>query len=67
VIEAKIPMPEMGLLAKAGTTIGFTVALDDDDTPGKFDPFSQERHFVWAGGPDNWLDPTGFAQITLVE
>ena len=67
IIEAKIPMPEIGLLAKPGVTVGFTVALDDDDSPAAFDPSHQERHFVWAGGPENWLDPTQFAQITLVD
>lgn len=67
IIEAKIPMPEISLLAKAGVTIGFTTALDDDDSPGSFDTFRQECQLVWAGGKENWLDPTQFAQITLVE
>ena len=67
IIEAKVPMPEINLLAKAGTTIGFTVSLNDDDSPGSFDPFRQERQFNWAGSKENWLDPTQFAQITLVD
>lgn len=67
IIEARIPMSEIGLSPKAGKTIGFTVALNDDDSPAGYDPFRQDRQMNWAGNKENWLDPTQFGHITLVE
>jgi hypothetical protein len=67
VIEARIPLSEFGLTPVPGMTIGFTVALDDDDHPGHYNPFQQERHMIWAGTRETWLDPTQHAQITFIE
>lgn len=66
VFEARIPLSEFGLKPVPGMTVGFTVALDDDDHPGHYNPFQQERHMIWSGGRETWLDPTQMAQITFV-
>lgn len=67
VIEARIPWSEFGFNPAPGMTIGFTVALDDDDSPGHYNAFQQERHMIWAGNRETWLDPTQLAQLTFTE
>lgn len=67
VIEASIPLSELNLKPKSGMVIGFTVALDDDDTPDSIDPFHQDLQMIWAGSKNNWYDPTGFGQLFFIE
>ncbi|MFB3895525.1 MAG: sugar-binding protein [bacterium] len=67
VIEGSIPLSELKLQPKPGTVIGFTVAIDDDDTPDSIDPFNQDKQMNWAGNKNNWCDPTGFGQLFFTE
>jgi hypothetical protein len=67
VIEGSIPLSELKLKPKPGTIIGFTVALDDDDTPDSIDPFHQDLQMIWAGSKSNWCDPTEFGQLIFIE
>ncbi|MCX7918421.1 MAG: cellulase family glycosylhydrolase [bacterium] len=67
ILEARIPLSELRLSPQPGMVIGFTVALDDDDTPNAVDPFKQDMQMIWAGSKNNWCDPTGFGQLFFIE
>lgn len=64
-IEAAIPVGAVKL--HAGKTIGFNVALSDDDDANTIHPFGPEVQLIWNGAKGGWQDPRKFAQLFLVE
>lgn len=67
IIEAAIPMTELKLQPAAGLELGFSVALNDDDSPGATHPFGQDLQLQWARRRNLWQRPSGFASLWLGE
>lgn len=65
-VEAAIPMQELGIAPRAGMAIGFNVALNDDDTPDREHPFGQEVQISWTGRRNAWQNPQTFANLVFV-
>lgn len=65
IIEAAIPMTELKLEPAAGLELGFSVALNDDDSPGATHPFGQDLQMQWARRRNLWQRPSGFASLWL--
>jgi|GEM_PF-632397 len=65
IIEAAIPMNEIHLKPAPGMELGFTVALDDDDTPGYVHPFLQDLQMQWSRQKYAWRTPSAFASLWL--
>ncbi|MBI3948546.1 MAG: hypothetical protein HY321_21715 [Armatimonadetes bacterium] len=60
-VEVDLPAaPFRERLAVAGDTIGFDIALDDAD-----DDRGRKCQMVWAGGADDYIDPSLFGGLTL--
>ena len=76
VLEACIPagelMPESGEGAfqgrfEPGLHFGFTIALNDDDSPGTTHPFHQDLQLQWSRRRNAFLNPKAFADLFFVE
>ena len=67
VIEGSIPFSELSTTPGSEKLMGFTIGMDDDDTPESINPFSQDKQFTWAGDKFNWTDPSKFGFLFLVE
>ncbi|MFH0793390.1 MAG: sugar-binding protein, partial [bacterium] len=67
IIEAAIPLAELGLRPGNGLHVGFNLALCDDDDPSSVHPFMQELQFSWSRRRNNWQNPTAFADLFFVE
>ena len=51
----------MGQAGRRGLVIGFDLAVDDEDTPGK----GRKLQMVWAGTRTNFRDPRAYGQLLL--
>jgi hypothetical protein len=61
-IEYLIPWSNMAITnPQVGFTIGFDVAVDDDDNGA-----ARESQQMWAGDNDNWQYPRNFGDLVLV-
>jgi len=61
-IELLIPWSNIAITnPQLGFTIGFDVAVDDDDNGG-----ARESQLMWAGDNDNWQYPRNFGDLVLV-
>lgn len=61
-VEFRVPWSSIGISnPSAGFTIGFDVAVDDDDNGG-----NRESQHMWAGDNDNWQYPRNFGDLVLV-
>jgi len=58
-------MNEIHLKPAPGMELGFTVALDDDDTPGYVHPFLQDLQMQWSRQKYAWRTPSAFASLWL--
>ena len=63
-LEVAVPWAQIGVPAPAvGDTIGFHVAVGDDDSIGVTAP---DGRIGWAPEPDtSWVDPSTFGEVTL--
>lgn len=59
-VEMAIPWSELGIVPTAGMTIGFDVAVNDDDNGG-----DRDSQLMWAGTNDNWTDTSMFGNLEL--
>lgn len=66
IIEAAIPMKELRFEPLPGAEIGFSIALNDDDSPGFVHPFSQDLQMQWSRQRNAWQRPAAFASLWLV-
>lgn len=73
-IEAKIPADELtppegkGRFSgrfEPGMHLGFTVALDDDDSPEGSHPFHQDLQLQWSRKRNAFMNPNAFADLFL--
>ena len=75
-LEAKIPATELvpktggGKFPgrfEAGMHFGFTIALNDDDTPDSTHPFFQDLQLQWSRRRNAFMNPAAFADLFFVE
>jgi|GEM_PF-992900 len=59
-MEMAIPWSNLGITAADDITIGFDIAVNDDDDGG-----GRDSQFVWNGGIDNWATTETFGNIRL--
>ncbi len=65
IIEASIPMSELGLDPLPGMELGFSVALNDDDSPQFIHPFTQDLQMQWSRQRNVWQRPSAFVSLWL--
>ena len=61
-VELAFPWDALGVAPEEGFTLGFDVAIDDDD-----DGEGRDAQQVWAGTNKNFNNTSGFGDITLLE
>lgn len=59
-IEMAIPWINFGIVPAAQSSIGFDIAVNDDDNGGV-----REGQLVWAGSVDNWKNTSEFGDLIL--
>jgi chitodextrinase len=59
-VELAIPWSALGITPTAGMTIGFDVAVNDDDNGD-----GRDSQLMWAGTNDNWTDTSMFGSLEL--
>ncbi|MDF2923284.1 MAG: flu 1 [Paenibacillaceae bacterium] len=59
-VEMAIPWKNLGVQAAPGVSIGFDVAVNDDDNGGQ-----REGQLVWAGTADNYRNTFAFGDLIL--
>ena len=59
-------MKELKFEPLPGAEIGFSIALNDDDSPGFVHPFSQDLQMQWSRQRNAWQRPAAFASLWLV-
>jgi chitodextrinase len=59
-VELAIPWSELGIAPTAGMTIGFDVAVNDDDNGA-----DRDSQLMWAGTGSNWTDTSAFGNLEL--
>lgn len=76
VVEARIPAEELTAADgsstfsgsfHAGLHFGFTIALNDDDSPDTTHPFHQDLQLQWSRRRNAFLNPQSFADLFFVE
>ncbi|HPB32915.1 MAG TPA: sugar-binding protein, partial [Candidatus Sumerlaeota bacterium] len=67
IIEAAIPLDELGLAPHEGMQIGFSAAATDDDDPHTVHPFFQEVQFGWTRRKNQWQNPTTFGDLFFTD
>ncbi|MBN2300982.1 MAG: right-handed parallel beta-helix repeat-containing protein, partial [Lentisphaerae bacterium] len=58
-LEIAFPLKEEGMQGYEGFTLGFDVALDDEDASGQ----GRKLQMMWSGIADNYHNPTKYGQI----
>ncbi|OAS18695.1 sugar-binding protein [Paenibacillus oryzisoli] len=59
-IEMAIPWINLGITPAAQLSIGFDIAVNDDDNGGV-----RDSQLVWAGTADNWQNTSAFGDLIL--
>jgi hypothetical protein len=59
-VELAIPWKNLGMTPSAGMTLGFDLAVNDDDNGG-----TREGQLVWSGIADNYKNTMGYGELTL--
>jgi hypothetical protein len=59
-VELAIPWLNLGITPAAGTTIGFDIAVNDDDNGGM-----REGQLVWSGTENNYKNTFGYGELAL--
>jgi len=67
ILEAAIPVSELLLEPRPGIELGFSIALNDDDSPNYIHPFSQDLQMQWSRQRNAWQRPSSFASLWLID
>jgi hypothetical protein len=76
ILEAALPAAQLTPEGKrekfrgrlsSGTHFGFTIALNDDDTPNSVDPFLQDLQLQWSRRRNAFTNPAAFADLFFMK